>query len=77
MPCNYYNLGNGISVIACSRGGKKCACGNHYTKLCDYPVKTLSGTCDRPLCSKCSVSVGPNRDYCPAHARVEKGGAHG
>jgi hypothetical protein len=43
-------------------------------KLCDYPVtrKGKPGTCDRKLCSRCAVNVGPNKDYCPPHARVAK-----
>lgn len=40
---------------------------------CDYPVKTKSGTCDRWLCKRCAVSVGPDWDYCPVHDRIAKG----
>jgi hypothetical protein len=37
--------------------------------LCDHPGG--GGTCDRPLCAKCSVSSGRGArrvDYCPGHA---------
>ena len=35
-------------------------------------VKTKSGTCDRWLCLRCAVSVGSDRDYCPAHHRLSQ-----
>lgn len=62
--------------------GKVCGimCGSSPTRYCstcrkragyqcDYPVKSKSGTCDRWLCRGCATRVGPDRDYCPAHAR--------
>ena len=78
MPCNKFDLGNGAFAIVCTRGqrSKPCStpgCTNRATLLCDFPVtrKGKPGTCDRPVCAKCAKHVGPDRDYCAAHARVE------
>lgn len=78
MGCNpIYNDGQMIG-IACGRGQtQRCQwCGSKSTKLCDYPItKPVFGqpdsksTCDKPICARCAVSIGPNRDYCPPHAR--------
>jgi len=71
---------NGHAVgIACDRSRReshKCSsCGwGGANKQCDYPVQTKSGTCDRWLCGKCAVRVGPDRDYCPPHHRLTEGG---
>jgi hypothetical protein len=49
-------------------------CGKSATIRCDHPV-TRNGkpkTCDRWCCRGCAVSVGPDRDYCAAHAREAK-----
>ena len=36
--------------------------------LCDY--KLADGhTCDAPLCPDCAAQVGPDRHFCPVHAR--------
>ena len=80
MPCETFRTKDGV-VVACSRGSsaKRCKCGRPSTKLCDYLLYgELAGrTCDAPLCDRCAVSAGYNKDYCQAHARVEakKGGA--
>jgi len=64
-------------AIACSRGPHKaCAtpgCRNHADKQCDFPVTRSGrpGTCDRFICSKCAVRVGPDLDHCPPHARAK------
>jgi hypothetical protein len=39
--------------------------------IADWFAKSQA-TCDRPTCQKCSVSVGPDRDYCAAHGRLYK-----
>jgi len=74
MPCKTIVMGDGVHVIACSRGGtqKRCQCGRAATKLCDYPLRgrKKGKTCDAPLCDTCAVSVGPDRDYCRPHARM-------
>ncbi len=56
---------------ACSSCGVRVFDG----KLCDFPVSKAgrkSKTCDRFCCAKCAVNVGPDRDYCPPHARAAK-----
>ena len=76
MPCKVVKTGERTAAIVCTRGGSK-RCSSCKTraasKLCDFPV-TRDGketTCDRPLCTRCAVTVGPDRDHCPAHARYE------
>lgn len=66
--------------IACSRESVKLcsACkSRRHTKLCDFPLsgKKAGKTCDAPLCDRCAEHVGPDRDYCPPHARAAKDGA--
>lgn len=53
-------------------------CANHATIQCDFPVTRggKPGTCDRWCCRGCAVSIGPDLDHCPAHARAS-GGAPG
>lgn len=55
-----YNRGR---LKACSVCGEKSA-----NFLCDYPITEEGNiTCDKPLCSKCRVVIGPDKDYCPSH----------
>jgi hypothetical protein len=79
MPCTSYKTKEGGVVIACTRGrrtGQRCeVCGAHSVdKLCDYPLRGSKAgkTCDKKLCRHCAVSVGSNKDYCPAHHRHAK-----
>lgn len=61
--------------IACGRSPRRnCStpgCRSAATIQCDYSVvrKGKVGTCDRWCCRSCAKNVGPNRDYCGAHAR--------
>jgi hypothetical protein len=73
MPCHGFNK-DGVSGIYCTgrKGRKKCAaCGTQWASLeCDFPDQNRkSGTCDKPLCNGCAVTVGPDRDFCPHHPR--------
>lgn len=34
--------------------------------------RKASATCDRPICAKCAVEVGPGLHHCPAHARLRR-----
>ena len=70
MPC-YIRTQNGHTVIACARTSHQkqahCRyCGRPAPLLCDYPLPG-GGTCDAPICHKCSVRVSSNTDYCTVH----------
>jgi len=74
MPCQTVKLANGETAIVCTgrRRQRKCACGNPATLECDFPTPhKASGTCDKPLCKRCAVRVGPNLDHCPDHPREQ------
>jgi hypothetical protein len=77
-PCEVIADGKGGVIIACSRGSRArrrcCICGGTATVLCDYPLRgeKAGKTCDLPLCRKHATRVGPNRDYCPVHARINQ-----
>lgn len=60
----------GLRVDPCEIPG----CGFKHSKLCDYPVKRAGvlGTCDLKLCHHHARSVGPDRDYCPAHLKLSQ-----
>lgn len=78
MPCETHRSPDGeILFVACSRGRTRHApcdcCGKRpHTKLCDYPLqgKRAGQTCDRKMCASCATKVGPDRDYCPPHAKL-------
>lgn len=77
MGCKTIDLGGGALAIVCSRGHKPralCeACKSEpHAVLCDYPLSgpKAGKTCDRKLCARCAVHAGPNRDLCPAHAKL-------
>jgi hypothetical protein len=68
-------MGNGATAIVCTRGTTKAACDTPgcqrvHMALCDYPLAN-GKTCDRKMCDGHRKPVGANRDYCPAHAKVE------
>lgn len=58
--------------VACSRGQRCSGCGGRASKQCDFELKgpKAGKTCDKHLCGRCAVNVGPNRDLCPAHSRM-------
>lgn len=70
----WIRLADGTTMIVCHSGPrpktKPCKCGNPSTLLCDYPVGGRK-TCDAPLCGRCAVSKGPDRDYCPHHEKEQ------
>lgn len=77
MRCTPISLGNGVTGIVCTSRTrvKPCRqCGARSARLCDYALMgRLAGkTCDMPLCAKCAVKVGPDRDLCRAHAELER-----
>lgn len=69
----------GVTIIVCSRGLHVAlceipGCGFKHSKLCDYRVMRngVAGTCDLKLCQHHARSVGPDRDYCPAHLKLSQ-----
>ena len=72
MTCESVRLPDGTGATICSRGKRpiKCrSCGRPGDRLCDWKVpKRKSGTCDDPICSRCSTSPAPDKDLCPVHA---------
>lgn len=58
----------GGSAIVCGVRRKKCPCGRKATLECDWKVPTKkSGTCDAPICDRCTLSPAPDKDICPKH----------
>jgi len=38
-------------------------------KLCDFELHG-GRTCDAKLCARHATTVGPERDFCPPHAKI-------
>ena len=79
MACFNVNIA-GVTGIACFRGGKAPArCGSPGCNfiadyLCDGPAPG-GRTCDRAICEKHRINVGPEVDLCPnASRRARKAG---
>lgn len=73
--CSVVKMPGGGVAIVCSRGRrhKRCACGRTANRLCDWKVKgKRSGTCDEPLCERCTHSPASEKDLCPTHADAWK-----
>lgn len=72
MTCEHVTLPDGTAAIVCGprrRKAKCCKCGKPAGLLCDWKVKTKrSGTCDEPICARCTSSPAPDKDLCPDHA---------
>lgn len=71
MTCTVVDLDNGARAIVCTTGrAARCvSCGNRAGLLCDWKVPSRrSGTCDKPICARCSYSPAPEKDLCPNHA---------
>lgn len=69
--CTVVKMPGGGTAIVCGgrRRHKHCKCGRKATLLCDWKVKgKRSGTCDAPLCVRCTHSPAPEKDLCPQHA---------
>lgn len=72
MTCHRVNLPGGGFAIVCTprQRERKCRCGRPATKLCDWKKMSGKGTCDKAICDACAVNVGPDKDYCPDHAKL-------
>lgn len=70
MVCQRVQLPGGVGAIVCTgRRRKRCSCGRPATLECDWKVKTRrSGTCDAPICERCTTRPAPGKDLCPKHA---------
>lgn len=93
MHCENIDVPGVGRVIICGRNPSidvraACrVCGAPASKLCDFPTRrpvihggrqTLQkGTCDAPLCEKCTTDIGGDSDLCPVHAKAWKGKAVG
>ena len=71
MICQKVDFGNGVRGFVCSSGKRKrCKCGRAANLLCDWKVpERKSGTCDEPICERCSTSPAPGKDLCSNHAK--------
>ncbi len=70
MTCEHVPLPGGGSAIVCSSGRRpKCSgCGRPARLLCDWKTPGVrTGTCDTPLCERCTHKPAPGKDLCPAH----------
>lgn len=72
MTCERVTLPGGGTAIVCGKRQPfdRCPCGRIASLLCDWKVETVrkSGTCDKPLCERCTTRPAPDKDLCPAHA---------
>lgn len=68
MTCTPTTLPDGARAIVCTTT-TRCKCGRPAKLECDWKVKERpSGTCDTPLCARCTYSPAAGKDLCPAHA---------
>lgn len=80
MPrrCKRVDLGDGtFALITVEVRMRTCkGCGARMMEdrgnLCDWKVdgKKRSKTCDAFVCNGCARRVGPDKDLCPAHAKM-------
>lgn len=71
-PFDVPGLGRGF-ICTRTRSKPKCACGRPADLLCDWKVPSRkSGTCDKPICSRCTTAPAPEKDLCPEHAEAFK-----
>lgn len=71
MTCETVRLPGGTTAIVCGRGGRRprCrmpGCTRPGDRQCDFPL-LAGGTCDKYLCARHAVRLGPDRDHCPDH----------
>lgn len=73
MPCLWTTLPDGTKVHINLGRQPRRRCGfcslRWVTKLCDHPVEHGKRTCDAGMCDQCASHIGPDRDFCPPHAR--------
>jgi hypothetical protein len=70
MTCDRVSMPTGGTAIVCTQT-RRCKCGHRATLLCDWKVPgKKSGTCDAPLCDRCTTSPMEGKDLCPKHAEA-------
>lgn len=70
MVCRRVPVPGGTAIV-CGPGRRCKGCGSRATLECDWKVPTRkSGTCDAPICARCALHVGDDKDLCPAHAEA-------
>lgn len=76
MTCEHVQLPGGGTAIVCGtkpwpRSKVRCSCGHPAKLLCDWKVSdSKTGTCDKPICARCTTSPAPDKDLCPEHAQA-------
>jgi len=66
-------------ITICQRGKRwpSCSvpgCDRKAPLLCDFPIaRKKSGTCDAKLCEGHAATQGPDRHFCPPHAKHAQG----
>lgn len=75
MACEHVQVAGAGVAIVCGVKRRKCKCGRRATLECDWKVPTKkSGTCDAPLCDRCTTHPEANgrtnfdKDLCAKHA---------
>ena len=75
MTCERHEFAPGHFAIVCGskpwpRSKVRClSCGKPGDLLCDWKVPgRKTGTCDKPICTRCTTSPAPEKDLCPEHA---------
>jgi hypothetical protein len=70
MTCQVITAPGGATAIVCgTRRRQRCKCGRPAALLCDWKVPAKkSGTCDAPICDRCTTSPAPDKDLCPTRA---------
>jgi len=68
--CEHVTMpGGGTAIVCGGHSRRQCPCGRRADLLCDWKVPTKrSGTCDAPLCSRCTTSPAEGKDLCAKHA---------
>lgn len=73
MTCEHIRLADGTGMFVCgTKARPKCVkCGKRADRECDWKVAgRRSGTCDKPICARCTTSPAPEKDLCPEHAEA-------
>lgn len=71
MTCERHEFALGQYAIICgTRRRAKCVnCGKRADLECDWKVPgRKTGTCDKPICARCTTSPASEKDLCPEHA---------